>query len=448
MQKSGIELNSFFYNVSFTAIRQLTTGLLQLLTVIIVARSLGPQGNGYYSLSILLPTILSTFLNLGIGPANVYYLGTRKITAQIAVRVIKQWAFVITLAGLSLGSLTILLLGDKLFPGIPPKLLWITLSLFPFTLFHSFQLSIFQGLQRFKLYNALLLIPQISTLLLVVLIYTTSKLTIEAVLFSQFFSVFLAVCLGLLKTETGKEDKDITIKQLEYRSRIIRYGYKAHLSNILAFINYRADIFLVNFLLNPASAGIYIISVQLAEKLWLLSQSVSTVLLPKLSELSTHENKQNLLTPIICRTVAALTAIIAITVAIFAHPLINLMFGTEYQEAAKTLIVLLPGIVAGSGARVIANDIAARGRPELNMYFSLVTVTVNIIGNVVLIPPLGMSGAAIATSIAYIINLGIRLLVYKRISGNCISTTLLITRNDLETILQFVNNKVYRHKKM
>ncbi|WP_269851929.1 oligosaccharide flippase family protein [Methanosarcina horonobensis] len=51
-----------------------------------------------------------------------------------------------------------------------------------------------------------------------------------------------------------------------YTKECLGYGWKAHLSNILAFVNYRADLFLVNFFLTPAATGIYLIAVQIAEK--------------------------------------------------------------------------------------------------------------------------------------------------------------------------------------
>ena len=70
----------------------------------------------------------------------------------------------------------------------------------------------------------------------------------------------------------------------------------------------------------------------------------------------------------------------------------------------------------GSMSRVLANDIAARGRPELNMYTSFIVITVNVIGNLLLIPKFGLPGAALATTIAYTLNCSFRILVYSILS--------------------------------
>ncbi|MDZ7782930.1 MAG: polysaccharide biosynthesis C-terminal domain-containing protein [Halioglobus sp.] len=103
---------------------------------------------------------------------------------------------------------------------------------------------------------------------------------------------------------------------------------------------------------------------------------------------------------------------------LIGYPLITLIFGDAFKEAYVPLLVLLPGIVMASGARVLANDIAARGRPELNMYTSVVVVTVNVLGNMLLIPLYGLAGAAIATSIAYALNFMMRLAVHHYSPGH------------------------------
>ena len=55
---------SISHHIGVTFGRQILAALIQLVTVLIIARALGPQGNGQYTMSILIPSFLSTFLNL------------------------------------------------------------------------------------------------------------------------------------------------------------------------------------------------------------------------------------------------------------------------------------------------------------------------------------------------------------------------------------------------
>jgi len=111
--------------------------------------------------------------------------------------------------------------------------------------------------------------------------------------------------------------------------------------------------------------------------------------------------------------VAALTVAAACTLAVLLSFLLAPVFGAEYQASFEPFLWLLPGVIAGAGARVLSNAIAASGHPEWNFYVSLIVVGTNILGNFILIPVFGLLGAAVATSIAYTLNAIIKLILVR-----------------------------------
>ena len=58
----GLGLRSLLANFGKTVGRQLWAAALQLGVVVIVARAYGPEGNGIYSVALLLPTMLYLLL--------------------------------------------------------------------------------------------------------------------------------------------------------------------------------------------------------------------------------------------------------------------------------------------------------------------------------------------------------------------------------------------------
>ncbi|MGD7033799.1 flippase [Methylotuvimicrobium buryatense] len=413
-----IGLRKLTFNIGATFFRQIIAALLNLMTVVFIARVYGPEGNGAFAIALLLPSLLVSFLNLGVASANVYYLGSQQLTVRQCISANLRIFAVLSLLGLVVGSFMIYRKNEALFPGIDPFILWLALAVFPIALLNSYLLSVFQGLQRFGPYNLLGIIQPAVLLFLVGGLIVSGNRFISLLMAAQVVSqvvvlIFTAFWLGPLVEKRVTDDLPGSVIR-----KTIRYGWKAHLSNILAFVNYKADVFLANFFLGPGAVGIYVIAVALAEKLWLISQAVSTVLLPKLTELSSNEDRRIKLTPFITRWVLLATLTGAIGVAILADWLIRTFFGADYVKALIPLWVLLPGIVMTSASRILANDIAARGRPELNMYTSIFVVIINIIGNLLLIPPYGLFGAALATTLAYTVNLMLRLMIYGRFSGN------------------------------
>jgi len=299
---SDLGLRKLAKNISVTLGRQIGTGLFQFVTLVIIARVYGPEGNGAYTVTLLLPSTLATLLNLGIAPANVYFLGSRKVSPLVAFRRTLQLFVIIAVIGFVVGGLIVKFFSEAWFPGIPEHLLWLALLIFPTSLLISFVSSVFQGLQQFRQFNLVLLIQPFITLIIIVGLMLAGiggiGWLLSAYLIGSVFTLIYSfqVIKPYLTQKLGPDYKG-------YRKAVLGYGYKAHLSNILTFINYKADIFLINLFLGPAAAGIYVIAVQLSERLWLLSQAVSTVLLPRLSELSIDEDKRKELTPLITRWV-------------------------------------------------------------------------------------------------------------------------------------------------
>jgi len=64
----------FSVGTGITAGAQAISLIVGLGTSVILARVLGPEGKGSYTLAMLLPSLIVTFGNLGIGPATVYYV--------------------------------------------------------------------------------------------------------------------------------------------------------------------------------------------------------------------------------------------------------------------------------------------------------------------------------------------------------------------------------------
>jgi O-antigen/teichoic acid export membrane protein len=101
------------------------------------------------------------------------------------------------------------------------------------------------------------------------------------------------------------------------------------------------------------------------------------------------------------RVTALLVAGSALILALIAHPILEIAFGAEFVPAAAALRLLLAATVPLSVARVLAADLKGRGRPGLVSAVMGGAVALTIVFDLLLIPPLGIAGAALASLIAY-----------------------------------------------
>jgi O-antigen/teichoic acid export membrane protein len=211
---------------------------------------------------------------------------------------------------------------------------------------------------------------------------------------------------------------------------------RAHPANVLAFLGYRLDVFLVDGYKGAAAVGLYGAGVVIAEGLWMPSQAVSTALFPTIAAEPTESTRRSI-TPLVARNTLWLTAILAAVLAVAAGAVVDLLYSSRFGASAGAVRALAPGIVLFSAARVLGNDIAARGRPLVNSGIAAASVVCNIALNVVLIPRYGIDGAAWASTGSYSLVYLATAVVYGKIADVPLRALVVPTREDGARYVRF-----------
>jgi O-antigen/teichoic acid export membrane protein len=326
------------------------------------------------------------------------------------------------------GLIAALFFHRNIFPSVPQSYLLLALTLIPVNLFFSYMQNILLGAQRFKEYNLIAILHAILFLGFIVIALWALRAGVTGALLASVLSWLLTDVILLIWTQrvTG----GVAFKlNLAYIKRASIYGFQAHLGNILGFLNYRIDMFLINGFLNPAAVGFYSVGVSLVEKLWLISYAASTVLFPRVAA-ETNEERRKTFTPLVARTVLWVTALGALISFFLSCWLVEFLYSPTFLPAVQPFQILLPGIVALSVSRVLANDIAGRGRVMMNNYAASVVVATNVVLNILWIPKYGIAGAAWASTISYGLGLVLMLFLYCRLSSNSWTKVLLPQPSD------------------
>ena len=432
----------FLENTLITFTTRISQLLLGIVTSIIIARVLGPEGRGIYALVILLPMLLIAFANFGIGPASVYYIGKKKYSPLEIFGSNIIFSILLSIFAITIGLVVIFFFGNKVFPGVTKEYLLLALCLIPFKFFLTFVVNILLGLQEIKKYNFINLLRNFIFLALIILFLLWLQYSIKAVIVAQILSLLLTsiVLFFLTKKEVG--GVVLSIKKSLFKD-FFNYGSKIYLISIFSFLLLRIDMFMINIFLNPIEVGFYSIAVGLTEKIWLISQSAGTVLFPRVCS-ETNDKKLKEFTPFVCRNVLWITVFIA-TLLFFLSPyVIDLFYSEQFHKSILPFQILLIGAIAISGSRILAKDFTGRGRLQENIYISAFSLILNIILNIIFIPKFGIIGAAWATVISYTITFLNRIIIYSKISGNSIVKIIFIQKSDIVLYKNFASTLAKR----
>jgi O-antigen/teichoic acid export membrane protein len=402
---------------------------LALLTSIVIARTLGPEGTGVYTLAILFPLLVVTFTNLGIGPATVYYVAQRKYAARDVFGSDVVLSTIVALIATALGLVFLLFFGGLVFPTVPLSYLALALLLVPVTMFGQLHINqILLGARRIADFNAVNVLYKLFLFILVLAAIIALGLGIAGAIWANILAMLL-ICIVLFPWVRRVAGGIHLRPNLNYVRDALTYGIKAHLGNIIGFLNYRVEVFLLGAMAPATAVGFYAVAVGLAERLWFLSESASVVLFPTVSAEKDELTKKTF-TPLVSRSVLLITAVGAAILFLISQWVVVLLYSSEYLPAIQLFRILLPGIVFLSADRILANDIAGRGLPLLNTYVGAAGIVVQVGLNLLWIPALGATGAAWATSISYGLTTALRLCLYRRLSGNSFTTVLLPQSTD------------------
>ena len=412
---------------------------LTVLAGIIIARFLGPAGKGSLTLIVLIATTMKLLGGMGMEFANVYYASKeRKSLPNIISNNIVVWLFSTTVL-ICIFILIRPFLCTSILKNIHPQIINFAIIVFPFILGYGFVQTLFQGLEKFKEYNILRISEPATKLTLVVLLIIVFKLNIKGGFIAILLSYVVPVILSIVLIKNYvKYPLSINKKHLV---KSIKYGLKGQVGIFFQFFNYRLDMFLVSYYLDIREVGLYALSVVIAEFLWYIPNSISVTLFPKVSAKDTRS--ANEFTRKVSRTSITIMLMAGSVICLVAPFLIRLFYGERFIESVIPLRILIPGVIAFGMVKILTGHLHGRGKPQYGSIVTVCSLLLTILFDLLLIPRLGITGAALATTFAYLFSFVLTLVFFVNVTGLSLKEILIPDFGSVYLVLR----RIFRMKK-
>ncbi|OHA71300.1 MAG: hypothetical protein A3H01_01565 [Candidatus Wildermuthbacteria bacterium RIFCSPLOWO2_12_FULL_40_9] len=423
---------NFSKNSLWTLLSDMVIFVSGLVYLVILARVLGPEGKGIHSLILLIPGVIMVFGSFGMESANVYFVGTKKyplrdvVSNSIILSVLLGVLLVLLFWGASQTDWFYKFIQDN---KIPISYLWAVVFTIPLYFISAFLRNALRGYGHLGDYNTIRIIEGLSLFLFGVIFLIILKRGLWGAIASSVLSIIFAAISSIFLTK-----KLVRIFPLNLNTALLKgsssYGSKVYLANGLSFLNYRLDMFLITIFLTPVAVGFYSVAVNMAEKLLIIPGAFATVLLPKIS--SSGQNEANHLTSRVLRHTTLIMLVICLAMLFLITFMVRLFFGASFLPSVLPFIILLPGILAFSIGGVLAADLSGRGKPQYAIWSSMTALIANIVLNIILIPKMGIVGAALASSISYWLDTLVVLGAFMCISKNRLKEVFIIKKEDFQ----------------
>ena len=394
--------NRFIVNTATILSAQVTRALTSLLLEVVYARLLGPSGRGQLSLCMM---VLGCGVLLGGLGGEIPIM----LWSADGKRESSEWLPSVFFCGL-LGSVLASGLWVALFwwwrpaflHGISGALAILILGSFPFSVFGTYSLALLVGLERLRERSVLVVSSQFITLVVTVALLHFLHPSAELALIGVLIGLLVALLLAALYLRPYARLFERSKGALSKVGAALSLGIRGQLGNVATFFNYRLDVFVVNYYLNTAEVGLYALGVMISETLWQVPNAAALALVPRSARDLDRSGSD--FTCLVCRQVFTVACLTAIAVAALSGWLIPLIFGNKFGPSVAVIWWILPGTIALAVSKVMCADLLGRGMPEYSTMFAFVTLVLTVGLDLLLIPRMGIRGAALASSAAYLTN--------------------------------------------
>lgn len=385
-----------FFNTSVIKIISITIAFLQ---GVIIARYLLPEGRGIIAIYLAVINMLLPLSELGIKQSSSFFLSKMKYKIEKIVNT--QTITLIISSFLTIILLFLIYTFRELDNSI--ILLFIFLAI-PLRIYISFTTAYGLSNREINKINIIQFILIITDFIFVCIFFILLSLKVEY----YFLSYFSSSLFATIYTFTWLKNKyKITFRLNfnEYKKEsliIVKKGITYALPLFVVGLNYSLDLLILDFYVDKNLIGIYAVGVSLAVLIWQLptilnllifSYSVSTKD-EKLFSINLWQKSKKLMIILIP---------ITIILTYFLKFIIPLFYGEAFIKSYDVVLFLMPGVYFMIVFKLLNGDLAARGYPQIAFYIFSVGAIINIILNIYLIPIYNIDGAAIASSISYIL---------------------------------------------
>jgi len=409
------ESNVYFTRIvktsAFAFIAVMLSKVLGYSYKIVIARYFDAEVYGLFSLSMIIIGIAVSLAGAGLFEGLVrqisIYRGQKKRRSIISLVITSRNFLIISgfaLFGIVfLSAPTISNLFDE--PRLTIFIQVMSLAI-PFILLANLFLSVLRSYEMIKTQSVLTNVLQNTTKFFILLFFIFIGLQIASVPLSYLFAyVVLALVAGfygkkiLFPVNVSKPKLKDGKKMLVM---VMKYSWPLMFIGVLTSIFYWTDSLLIGYYIGVGNVGIYNAAITLIVFLGIVPELFIQLLFPVIAlNISQNKNKfVNLLINRVTKWIIVINSFIALACFFFAPQLVFWLFGQDFMNAVISLRILSIGALFTNLAAYFINLLTVAAKTKQILYNLIIVAILNFVLDILMIPSLGLNGAAIATSIS------------------------------------------------
>ncbi len=332
-------MNRLAANIIRTFSTQVGCQVITILSGIVIARAIGPDGKGFSGYAATAVNFVAVFF-YGFADAVFFQFGKQKHSARAVHRVALR---------IMIGALCIVIPAFCIIAAVAPsqRPLAAAAIALPFALYMQILTPFLLVREKILLTNIRALTQSLGTALVTLPLLIFTHLGLSAVLgvWVLFYAVSAlqsawGVRTMLREPATSQDDAKVLLEGQ------LGFGLRAAGGSAAGFLNLRIAVIVVSVMFSATALGWYMLAIASGEMLWQVSRAFVWPALGRIGADSLHDSAA--LVARLTRNILAIVAVLGLVAFIVGPWLIVHVYGEAFAPAGNALRWALPGLVAYS----------------------------------------------------------------------------------------------------
>jgi O-antigen/teichoic acid export membrane protein len=397
---------------------------------------LGPAGRGSYAVCILFAMFLGVVFTFSVDRAGQYLIASGRAKVVDGVLVTLTAGLAGSALGVAVGYVLIQS-GAEFFTKATVLSFKLSLVLVPLNVMSESLILLLMGTRQFAWMSRIAVARVITHLGATLLLVWGLDLGVNGALVALMVgnAVSIVVGLGFLRFRYRLAPRRLRRRDF---AALLSFGVRYWMANLGSQMNFRIGTVVLAWFVTTPEIGIFAAAASLVSRVQLIPDAIGSALLPRVardpagrSELVAQVARLSL---IVCGVVLAVLVVVS-------RPLIALLFSRDFLPAVPLIWMIAVGMLVHAGSKVLGAYFMGINRPSVCSWSVVLAVLANFGALMILLPAIGLPGAAWAMSIGYLVRTIVLVLSFRATTQQTFRETWLLRRTDIALLKDLARSR-------
>jgi O-antigen/teichoic acid export membrane protein len=398
----------------------------------VLAYSLKAEGFGSLALCMLFAMVLALLFSVGSDVGALYFVSSKKFSVSEGLFYTAVFGTISSILAMIAGW-GLIQLPISFFSKATHEAFLLSLLLVPVSLFDAVFHRLLTAVQLFKHFGAITVFRSVLRLLLTLAFVPAAGWGVIGALLASIVTAGTVVLVTIIVF--FRRFDIVPVKPSFHKlTAMLSYGARYYVGKISNMAKGQIGIIIVAFFATRAEIGWFAIATRLVNLVEMIPESLTAVLFPRVA--NDKEGRKDLVART-ARLVVLVCGFIFLILAVFATPIVRILFSPELLPAVPLIRILAMGAVIYCMAKIYLSYLVATKHPGKASIVVLIGVVVNIVLLWWLLPKIGIAAAAWAMLANYLVSSAIIILLFSHLSGLSLRGMFSFSRNDWAALVHW-----------